>query len=305
MAPTRRTPGSSNENPEETLDPSQDLAAANAEIERLRALLAAKDTPAPSSETLSYDRLADVLEMLSQRLARADSPAAPSKSAKIPDPPILTDGKDPTFDNWKIQMNGKLSVNADHFANEEACMTYVFSRTGGDAQRHLRPRSNPDSVDPFLTAKDMIQLLADIYEDPFRIQNARREYRQLMIKTTETFPNFYTRFLHLAGEGQIPEEDLWPDLYNKLTLELQRAIAPTEESLTTVQDLQKAIRRLDQNLRQIKERSDRVKARAGTATALAGRTALTTAVRNTATTAATARNPTPARTFSREATPAT
>ena len=99
MAPTRRTPGSSNESAKETLDPSQDLAAANAEIERLRALLAAKDTPAPSSETLSYDRLADVLEMLSQRLARADSPAAPSKSAKIPDPPILTDRKDPTFDN--------------------------------------------------------------------------------------------------------------------------------------------------------------------------------------------------------------
>ena len=56
-------------------------------------------------------------------------------------------------------------------------MTYVFSRTGGDAQRHLHPRSNPNSVDPFLTAKDMIQLLANIYEDPFRIQNARREYR--------------------------------------------------------------------------------------------------------------------------------
>ena len=58
-----------------------------------------------------------------------------------------------------------------------------------------------------------------------------------MMKTTKTFPNFYTRFLHLASKGQIPEEDLWPDLYDKLTLELQRAIAPTEESLTTVQDL--------------------------------------------------------------------
>ena len=75
------------------------MLAANAEIERLRALLAAKDTLALSSETLSYDRLADVLEMLSQRLARADSPAAPSKSAKIPDPPILTDRKDLTFNN--------------------------------------------------------------------------------------------------------------------------------------------------------------------------------------------------------------
>ncbi len=69
------------------------------------------------------------------------------------------------------------------------------------------------------------------------------------MKTTKTFPEFYTRFLYLAGEGQIPKEDLRPDLYNKLTLELQRAIAPTEESLTTLQSFQRALRRLDQNLR--------------------------------------------------------
>ena len=91
----------------------------------------------------------------------------------------------------------------------------------------------------------MIQHLSDIYEDPFRVQNARKDYRKLVMKPTETFTDFYTRFLHLAGEGQIPEEDLQLDLYNKLTLELQRAIAPTEETLIIVQDLQRALRQLD------------------------------------------------------------
>ena len=78
----------------------------------------------------------------------------------------------------------------------------------------------------------MIQHLADIYEDPFRMQNARRDYRRLNMRANETFPDFYTRFLHLAGQGRIPDEDLRPDLYDKITLELQRAIAPTEETLT-------------------------------------------------------------------------
>src|SRR5271169_1975853 len=142
-------------------------------------------------------------------------------------------------------------------------MTYVFGRTGGDAQKHLNPRIGSNSVDPFITANEMIQHIAGIYEDPFRVQNARRDDRRLTMKATETFPDFYTRFLHLAGEGQIPEEDLRPDLYDKLTLELQRAIAPTEETLITVHDLQRALRRLDQNLCQIKERSDRTKARNG------------------------------------------
>jgi hypothetical protein len=81
------------------------------------------------------------------------------------------------------------------------------------------------------------------------------------MKANETFPDFYTRFLHLASEGRVPDEDLRPDLYDKITLELQRAIAPTKETLTTLPELQKALHRLDQNLCQIKERSDRIKAR--------------------------------------------
>jgi hypothetical protein len=48
-----------------------------------------------------------------------------------------------------------------------------------------------------------------------------------------------------VGEGCIPEEDLQLDLYDKLTLELQQAIAPTKETLTTVHDLQRALRQLD------------------------------------------------------------
>ena len=186
---------------------------------------------------MSPDKLAEILDALAYRLTRIDPPAAPAalaKSAKIPDLPLLTDGKDPTFDSWKIQVNGKLTVNADYFANEQARMTYVFGRIGGDAQKHLNPRIGSNSVDPFITANEMIQHIVGIYEDPFRVQNARRDYRRLTIKPTETFPNFYTRFLHLAGEGQILEEDLQLDLYNKLTLELQCAIAPIEESLTTV-----------------------------------------------------------------------
>jgi hypothetical protein len=57
------------------------------------------------------------------------------------------------------------------------------------------------------------------------------------MKVNETFLDFYTRFLHLASEGRIPDEDLRLDLYDKITLELQRAIAPTKETLTTLLEL--------------------------------------------------------------------
>lgn len=74
-----------------------------------------------------------LVENIVRNLGRIGTLNGTSKSAKIPDPPLLTDGKEPTFDNWRIQVNGKLEVNTDHFATEQACMTYVFGRTSGDA----------------------------------------------------------------------------------------------------------------------------------------------------------------------------
>jgi hypothetical protein len=64
-------------------------------------------------------------------------------------------------------MNGKLMTNADHYVDETACMHYVFSRTKGDAQGHLKPQFGPDVVKPFQTANSMIKHLASIYKDPF------------------------------------------------------------------------------------------------------------------------------------------
>jgi hypothetical protein len=81
-------------------------------------------------------------------------------SKKLPDPERLSDGVDPTFESWRLQMQGKLRVNADHFEDEEAKMLYVFNRTSGDAQRHLQPRYENESPVRFTSAQEMIQHLA-------------------------------------------------------------------------------------------------------------------------------------------------
>ena len=58
-----------------------------------------------------------------------------------------------------------------------------------------------------------------------------------MIKATETFSAFQTRFLHLAGQAQILVEDLIPNLFDKLTLNLQRAALPFYTTAQTLQEL--------------------------------------------------------------------
>src|SRR6202035_3256784 len=96
-------------------------ADAQAEVKRLTALLRAAEArlACTETETLSIEQTMTMLtESMIQALERSGtSPESSRKSTKIPDLPILTDSLDPTFESWKIQIQAKLSVNANHFAN--------------------------------------------------------------------------------------------------------------------------------------------------------------------------------------------
>src|SRR6266487_7201740 len=99
------------------------MANQQANIERLTALLyTAEARAARTEETPSVEQ---TITMLTEGIVRAlgrsgTSPESTKRSAKIPDPAILTDSQDPTFKSWKIQILAKLSVNADYFANDSA-----------------------------------------------------------------------------------------------------------------------------------------------------------------------------------------
>ena len=143
------------------------------------------------------------------------------RSAKVPDPPKLTNGIQPTFDFWHVQILGKFEVNADHFATEDARMYYVFNMTEGDSQKYLYERYKPDAHDRFHTHKEMIQHLRDIYSNPYRVEEARYEYQALRMGIHQPFHEFKTRFIHLADEAQIPPSQRFNDLFDKLTLSLK------------------------------------------------------------------------------------
>ena len=111
-------------------------------------------------------------------------------------------------------------MNADHYEDEEAKMLYLFNRTTGDAQKHLRPRYDDESPVRFTCAQEMILHLAAIYVNPNRVRDAKYDYNRLTMRTGQTFTEFQTQFLHLAGEAQIPAESLQLDLFDRLTIQL-------------------------------------------------------------------------------------
>ena len=53
-------------------------------------------------------------------------------------------------------MQAKLRVNIDHYPTEEDKMEYLFSRTLGDAQKHLLLRFDKDSPMRFISIKEML-----------------------------------------------------------------------------------------------------------------------------------------------------
>ena len=67
----------------------------------------------------------------------ASSIDATERPWKLPDPAILTDGKDPEFEDWHNRIIDKLTYDADRFVTEGAKAAYVIHRTGGDAASHI------------------------------------------------------------------------------------------------------------------------------------------------------------------------
>ena len=69
-------------------------------------------------------------------------------------------------------MQAKLRANSDHYPTEEDKMEYLFSRTLGDAQKHLLPRFNEDSPIRFIAIREILQHLASIYINPNKVRDA-------------------------------------------------------------------------------------------------------------------------------------
>jgi hypothetical protein len=142
-----------------------------------------------------------IVEFLSEQ----QGSSRPHLSPKHPDPTPLKDNTDPKYEHWKLEMEGKFKRNADHFPTEDDKKIYVYGQTEGEAKEHLTPRYIDESFD---TAKDMIDYLATIYVDRYKVQNAPHEYRRLVMKANQPFPEFYTKFSQLAGVARIPELSL-------------------------------------------------------------------------------------------------
>ena len=106
---------------------------------------------------------------------RTERPSS-HKSAKIPDPPLLTDGKEPQFEDWLLLMTQKLDANHDHYDSPQLHRAYMASRCDGKARKHITPHLRSEAINPYHDSDDMIEHLKTIYEDPNQITTVKNQF---------------------------------------------------------------------------------------------------------------------------------
>ena len=144
-----------------------------------------------------------------------------NKLAKIPDPLLLTDGKEPWFEDWLLLMTQKLEANHDYYDSPQLCHAYVASHCDGKAHKHITPWLRSKSVNLYGDSTDMLEHLKTIYDDPNWVTTVKNQFRQLYMKLTNWFHDFLSEFLYLAAEAGVSDDDLKDELYHQIMTKLQ------------------------------------------------------------------------------------
>jgi hypothetical protein len=125
-------------------------------------------------------------------------------SLKQPDPPLLSDSKDPTYMSWSILVQAKLQDNDDHFLSENSKLIYVYSCTTRAVQAHLEPWFEYGIPNLFYTVDKVIAHLAAIYQNLIQQAIVQDRYYNLSQGCTELFSEFLTKFQHLTELRAVP-----------------------------------------------------------------------------------------------------
>jgi hypothetical protein len=206
--------------------------------------------------------LEDTIAAMDTRTTRATTPGSimstvEGRSPKYPDPEILTDGKSPTFKQWRMNIHAKLEANMDHFLSEASRVVYVYGRTGGSAAEHLQPYLNDQGTLDFDTSNELVDALGSIYIDPDEKSTARANYRSLFHSRCKDFMDFHTKFLLYAKMAGIPRFIWKDDYFEKMHPELQKSLAPMVSQLMTFDDLYASARTTQNTL----ERTNKIRTR--------------------------------------------
>ena len=75
----------------------------------------------------------------------------------------LSDKVNPTFEAWRLQIQGNLHTDIIHYLTKEDKMFFIFFYTTSTAQKGLLAYYDKDSYIQFVLAKEIIKHLATLF----------------------------------------------------------------------------------------------------------------------------------------------
>ncbi len=142
------------------------------------------------------------------------------RSQKLSNSSLFTDEKESIWNDWQEKIRNKLEINVDYFDINRAILIYVHSRIEEDAVKTILARRQQDSLNLYVTVDDLLNELAQLYDDFDKEANFRREYANLSQEKSK-FSDFYLMFQRLFFYLEYHEKQLIVDLRDKIVYRLR------------------------------------------------------------------------------------
>ncbi len=115
------------------------------------------------------------------------------QSQKLSNSSSFTDEKEFIWDDWQEKIRNKLEINVDHFNNDKVILVYIHFWISKDAVKVILVRCQRDSLNFYSMINDLLNELAQLYNDSDKETNFQREYANL-VQEKSKFSNFYLIF---------------------------------------------------------------------------------------------------------------
>lgn len=175
----------------------------------------------------------------------------PPYGPKTSEAQTLSDGKDPTYPSWVIQIRNKWRRNPLEYPEDQDKLINMLNRTSGTAQTHMLAGMgvDDDGRTEFTSPEDAFQILKQAFILPNHQQIAEDDYRELKMERGELYTDFRTKFLLAAQKARIAQPLRRDDLWRKITPELRLVLAVLHPDLDTFDKLSNRILTTDHERR--------------------------------------------------------
>ncbi len=144
------------------------------------------------------------------------------RSQKLSNSSLFTDETESFWNDWQEKIHDKLEINVNHFNTDRVILIYIHFRIDENAVKATLAWCQHNSLNFYKMINDLLNELAQLYDDFDKETNFRRKYANL-IQEKSKFSDFYSMFQRLFFYLEYHEKQLIIDLQDKIVYRLHAA----------------------------------------------------------------------------------